>query len=199
MARVSKEQAILNRQHIVQVAARLYREHGLSGIGVADLMAQAGVTHGGFYGHFASKDALAGEAAASAFIKSAEKWEAIIAGHGASQRAALDEITSKYLSSSHCDLAGHGCTIPALAGDAARLPADAPLRLSFAAGLGRLTDILLSLMPQTYTKKRRRERALSSLALLVGAITIARATADQAYADEMLKAAKVTLSELTAP
>ncbi|RLU05724.1 TetR family transcriptional regulator, partial [Pseudomonas prosekii] len=81
MPRVSRKQADLNREIIVEAATRLFRERGLHGISVVDVMAAAGLTHGGFYGHFESKEALAREAGGRAFEQSAERWKTRIAEH----------------------------------------------------------------------------------------------------------------------
>jgi len=93
--KVSREQAALNRERIVDVAARLFREKGYDGIGVADLMKNAGLTHGGFYGHFASKEDLMVEACQHALEKSLDGWRAKIASH---PQRALPAIVDSYLS-----------------------------------------------------------------------------------------------------
>ena len=78
--RVSREQAAESRERILDVASKLFREHGLDGIGVADLMKNAGLTHGGFYGHFSSKEELMAQACARALENSVEKWEKLCEG-----------------------------------------------------------------------------------------------------------------------
>ena len=92
--RVSREQAEQNRERIVETAATLFREKGFDGIGVADLMKSAGLTHGGFYGHFASKEDLLAEAAAHALKKSVARWEGYLAED---RHSALDKIGDGYL------------------------------------------------------------------------------------------------------
>jgi len=95
MPRVSKQQSLSNRATITQAAARLFREHGIQGISVSDLMGAAGLTHGGFYGHFESKDALAVEACRLAFENSAERWTKAVArlsGAGCGQGGAGREL-----------------------------------------------------------------------------------------------------------
>ncbi len=203
MPRVSREQAALNRQHIVEVAAGLYREHGLNGIGVADLMAEAGVTHGGFYVHFESKDALAAEACSLSFDKSADNWEAII--HNATleknadpKNTALQEIVKRYLHKPDHTSLSDVCVMPTLAADAMRQTEQAPLRQAFTAGMRRLGDCLISVMPDSFSKKKRRERGLASLALLTGAMALARASADEDLAREILAAVDKALTELAA-
>src|SRR5262245_24790993 len=108
--KVTREQAAENRERIVNTAARLFRERGFDGVGVADIMKGAGLTHGGFYGHFASKDDLAAEACARALEKSAMKWSAILD----TDANPLDTIVASYLSEAHRDRPGSGCAIAAL-------------------------------------------------------------------------------------
>ncbi|HTD03943.1 TetR family transcriptional regulator [Undibacterium sp.] len=198
MPRVSREQAALNRRHIVEVAAELYRKHGLNGIGVADLMAEAGVTHGGFYGHFASKDALAAEACGLSFENSSSKWEEIIRRHGSAKNAAMQEIVKRYLYKPDHTALNDICPMPTLAADAMRQAKEGALRQAFTAGMRRLAESLISLMPDSFSKKKRRERGLASLALLVGAMTLARANADADLTNEILAATDKALSELAA-
>lgn len=183
MARVSKEQSQRNRETIVQVASDLFRERGLAGIGVADLMGAAGLTHGGFYGHFASKDDLAAEAAARAFEQVAELWQE---GTGTpdERRAAYEESVTHYLLPAHRDAPSHGCPMAALAADVAREPDDKPIRQVFQKGIAASVDALAAL------SSGGREEALRELSLLVGTMILARATKGVAISDEFLDAAR---------
>src|ERR1700744_809272 len=97
MPRVSRQQADHNRTAITEVSARLFREHGVDNVSVAELMAAAGLTHGGFYGHFESKDELAGEACRWAFGRSVERWKKRVAGK-IDPAAARVAVTDAYLS-----------------------------------------------------------------------------------------------------
>lgn len=180
MPRVSQEQAKLNRQRVVEVAAALFRERGLHGVGVADIMASAGLTHGGFYGQFASKDALAVEAFDSAL--------------GEDRRGALDMLIANYLSVGHVQSPGLGCPLAALANDVAREPTGSPLRARFTHGVRHLVGLLSELSPQG-VKERRRQRALAKLSTLVGAVVLARAVDDPSLADELLQAARIAAGE----
>lgn len=180
MPRVSQEQAKLNRQRVVEVAAALFRERGLHGVGVADIMASAGLTHGGFYGQFASKDALAVEAFDSAL--------------GEDRRGALDMLIANYLSVGHVQSPGMGCPLAALANDVAREPTGSPLRARFSHGVRHLVGLLSELSPQG-AKERRRQRALAKLSTLVGAVVLARAVDDPGLADELLQAARIAAGE----
>lgn len=178
MPRVSQEQAKLNRQRVVEVAATLFRERGLHGVGVADIMGAAGLTHGGFYGQFANKDALAAEA-----------FETALTDNG---RGQLDSLVSNYLSIAHVRAPGMGCPVAALANDIAREAPDSPVRSRFTRGVRGMVDLMAALVPKT-PKQKRRQRALTSLATLVGAVVLARAVDDEALAEEILGAARVSL------
>ena len=131
MPRVSQEQAKLNRRRVVEVAASLFRERGLHGVGVADIMASAGLTHGGFYKQFKSKQDLAVEASDSLLAASAERWKRVSAEAGAE---AFPTLVRRYLSTAHRDRRADGCAFAALGPDVTRQ--DAGLRRSFETGLG---------------------------------------------------------------
>lgn len=176
MPRVSQEQAKLNRQRVIEVAASLFRERGLHGVGVADIMAAAGLTHGGFYGQFANKEALAAEAFDCALAEE--------------RRGELDVLLATYLSREHVQTPGLGCPLAALGNDVAREPVDGPVRTRFTQGVRQLTDLLTGLFPQL-SATRRRQRALATLATMVGAVVLARAVNDDALADELLHAARL--------
>ena len=182
--RVSREQAEKNREHVIDTAARLFREKGYSGIGVADLMKEAGLTHGGFYGNFASKEALMGAACARAFDASAAMWGELIARD---PDTALAQIVARYLSRRHVDHPGQGCTMAALGSDLARL-AD-PVRAITAAGVRQQVDLLAPLMAGGTAQEQRRA-AMAAYAAMVGALVVARAVDDAAQGDEMLGAVR---------
>ncbi|GEP07287.1 TetR/AcrR family transcriptional regulator [Methylobacterium oxalidis] len=174
MSRVSQEQARLNRQRVVEVAAALFRERGLHGVGVADIMASAGLTHGGFYGQFANKEALAAEA-----------FDAAIAEE---RRGDIDTILENYLSLGHVRAPGKGCPLAALANDVSREPSDSPVRSRFTRGVEALASILANLTPRA-SRERRRQRSLATLSTLVGAVVLARAVNDEGLANELIQAA----------
>ncbi|WP_232628514.1 TetR/AcrR family transcriptional regulator [Methylobacterium sp. Leaf118] len=174
MPRVSQEQARLNRQRVVEVAATLFRERGLHGVGVADIMASAGLTHGGFYGQFANKEALAAEA-----------FDAAVAED---RRGDVDTILATYLSQGHLRSPGKGCPLAALANDVSREPPDSPVRARFTRAVEGLASILANLTPKA-SRERRRQRSLARLSTLVGAVVLARAVNDEALANELIQAA----------
>ncbi len=175
--RVTKAQAEQNRAHIVATAARLFRERGYDGVGVAELMAAAGFTHGGFYKHFRSKADLMAEASASGLSQTAARAEG------------LDpvEFVERYVSREHRDGRGDGCTIAALGGDAARQPAD--IKTEFAAGIENLLAALQSQSdtPGDADQRAARMMVIDMLAHSVGAIMLSRACPDGSpLADEIL-------------
>ena len=185
--KVSREQAALNRDRIIDAAGALFRAKGFGGVGVADIMKAADLTHGGFYGHFGCKDDLAVEASRHALAASAERWRSIAAEAGDKPYPALLE---HYLSSRHRDDPAHGCALSALGADAGR--GSTALRGAFADGLRRLLDILTDALPG-FSKPARRRKAVAAMATLVGAVTLARAVDDPALSDEILDAARQEL------
>ncbi|HEX7816144.1 TetR/AcrR family transcriptional regulator [Dyella sp.] len=183
--RVSRELVAEHRQRILDAASTLFREHGFDGIGIADIMKAAGMTHGGFYRHFKSREDLLEQACTRAMAHSAERWENII-GDGSDPASALSLLRAMYLSSAHRSALGRGCAVAALGMDAARQPG--PVRKSFASGFNVLADKLTRLVPGTTAAVRRR-RALVSLTQMVGALVIARAVDDAKLSAEVLTAA----------
>jgi TetR/AcrR family transcriptional regulator, transcriptional repressor for nem operon len=191
MSRVSKEQAVAHRKAITEVSARLMRERGINSVSVADLMGAAGLTHGGFYGHFESKDALAAEACAHAFGESVEKWKKRIAGQS-DDAGALKAIVEGYLSVRTRDTPSTSCPLPALVSDVAREAADAPVRPVYVAGTEHLLDILAGLQDSGNDRTDRR-RAMAQLSTMVGALLLARATTGSPLSEEILAAAREAL------
>jgi TetR/AcrR family transcriptional repressor of nem operon len=187
--KVSREQAAENRERIVQVAAKLFRERGFDGIGVADLMKAAGLTHGGFYGHFASKEDLAAEASGRALEELAQYWSAVI--EKAPDEAFL-KIVNRYLSEGHRDAPGRGCLVAALGSDVGRQAR--PVRRVVTAGIDAFVEQLMQLV-HGKSKAARRRQALIDFAAMVGAVTIARAADDPALSKEVLDAVASSLSE----
>src|ERR1700716_2694511 len=175
--RVSREKAAENRERIVDAAARLFRDKGFDGVGVDAIMKDAGLTHGGFYGHFASKEALAAEAVACAFGRSAARQSDI---------GSLGELVSDYLSERHRADRANGCAVAALGADYGRQ--GQALRKVLTASVRRQIDRLASLLKRRGAARRR--RALASYAGMVGALTLARAVDDPVLAQEILAAAR---------
>lgn len=170
--RITKEKRQENHDRIVTIASEMFRERGFDGVGVADLMEKAGMTHGGFYNHFASKEALIAEAAIKGFVETSERY----AGYSVS------DVIDAYISRTHRDARGQGCSAAALSGEAARLPNDT--RAVFGEGIAGLFAALehgLAGLPDA------RQQAISLVAQAVGAVVLSRACPDgSALADEIL-------------
>jgi TetR/AcrR family transcriptional repressor of nem operon len=186
--KVSREEAAANRDRIVDVASKLFREKGFDGISVADLMKEAGLTHGGFYGHFASKDQLAQEASRRSVERSLKRWSEVAGGAGDHAFAAL---VKSYLSEQHVSSPGSGCLFTALAADASRQ--GKTVRRVFAEGFEKLVAILASGAPGR-TKAEKRKRAIAAFSEMVGAIILARAVNEPELADEILRTAAFDLT-----
>ncbi|EYS97406.1 TetR family transcriptional regulator [Cupriavidus sp. SK-4] len=197
MARASREQTDKNREAIEQASSRLFRERGLNGVSVAELMADAGLTHGGFYGHFASKDALAAQACKRAFEESTARWERRLARADGDRKAMLANLVEPYLTAAHCANPGVGCAAAALAVDVAREPADKPVRQAYVEGLRVMVDDMAQTV-ESDDPQVRHDEALVRMALLVGALTLARATDGDPLSDEMLSAVRSRLLGSTA-
>jgi len=180
--RVSREKAATNRERIIDAAGALFRAKGFGGIGVADIMKAAGLTHGGFYGHFASKDDLVAQASKRTMTRAAANWAKVVAAEPEQPFAAL---LKHYLSPQHRDDPGRGCAFAALGNDAAR--SGKVVRKAFAEGLEALINILAQSIPGR-SKAARRRKAVAAMAALVGALTLARAVEGSALSDEMLDA-----------
>lgn len=176
--RVSKEKAAENRERILVAAARLFREHGLAGVGVDALAEAAGLTHGGLYSQFGSKQQLAAEALEHALAVSAAKT---------GRARTLASYADSYLSADHRDAPGGGCALAALGGE---VPREAgALRENFTAGVRRTVQRIKELLP---ARGRRDDdnAALAIAATLVGGLILARAVDDPELSDRILAASK---------
>jgi TetR/AcrR family transcriptional repressor of nem operon len=182
--RVSREKAAKNRELIVETAARLFREEGFDGVGVDAIMSAAGLTHGGFYGHFGSKDDLAAEAVTRALQRGIEKQ---------SRYTNLGDLVSGYLSRRHRANRANGCAIAALGGDIVRQSEGVrgALTASVREQLDRLSRLLRS-----GTASSKRKCAIATLAGMVGALTLARAVNDPTLSEEILEAARAAFGGL---
>jgi TetR/AcrR family transcriptional repressor of nem operon len=189
--RVSREKAAEHREHIIEAAGALFREKGFGGISVAEIMQAADLTHGGFYGHFASKDDLVAQACQRVMALAVANWEKTAARDPDDSFAAL---LTRYLSTRHRDDPARGCVFAALGADAAR---SGPLvHDAFAEGLEPLIGILAESAPGASAAARRR-KAVAAMAGLVGALLLARAIGKRELSDEILEATRREL--LAAP
>ncbi|SFD35716.1 TetR/AcrR family transcriptional regulator, transcriptional repressor for nem operon [Bosea sp. CRIB-10] len=185
--RVSREQMAENRERILDTAATLFRERGFDGVGVADVMKAVGLTHGGFYGHFSSKDDLAAQALGRAFVDS-NRWAA--EAKATEPQVPLRGIVNQYLSPAHRDDAGHGCPVAALGSEVARQGGAS--RLAATEGVRAAIKGLSAVAPGA-TADERRASAIASYATLVGALVLARMVDDAALSDEILAAGRAAL------
>jgi TetR/AcrR family transcriptional repressor of nem operon len=191
--RVTRAEADKNRERIIETASRLFRERGFDGIGVAELMKVVGLTHGGFYGHFSSKEDLMAQACEHALKGSLDALQQV-AKRGSEH--ALSGIASRYLSSAHRDQPSDGCMLAALGAEAARH--NSPVRGVFTQGVRAVVDALTQLLPGKSVRKKR-ERALASYASMVGAIVLARAVDDAELSEEVLKSVLASITESKSP
>jgi TetR/AcrR family transcriptional repressor of nem operon len=166
------------RQRILTAAGQLFREHGVDGIGVDAVMKQAGLTHGGFYLHFPSKEALAAEVSQSLLEKAAAKWDEI--SRSPDQEAALERIVRHYLDPARVASA-RCCPLTTLGPDVARRSTS---RSAIGGALIGMLDALARVLPG-----RRRQAALASLSTMVGAVVLSRLADDPVLADAFLQAA----------
>lgn len=187
--KITKTQSLANRAHIVETASQLFRERGYEGVGVAELMATAGFTQGGFYKHFGSKADLMAEAAALSLERSAAGACTI----------GLEEFVNRYVSRAHRDGRDTGCTVAALGGDAARQSDE--VKATFASGI----EKTLAALEEKYragagaTPEQARAKVVSLFTHAVGAVMLSRACPDDsALADEILQACRAELLDALA-
>ena len=186
--RRTRAAAAANRARIVGEAARQFRDRGFDGIGVAELMRGVGLTHGGFYGHFADKQELMELAVRQAVAEMLDVWRARAeAAPGDPLRA----ITDPYLAREHRDQPGSGCLMAALGPEVARQAP--PVRQAVTECLGDVLDMLARQMPEA-DERTRRAAAIRTFASLVGGIVAARAVGDPALSDEILAAVREGLA-----
>ncbi|MGO7335659.1 TetR/AcrR family transcriptional regulator [Rhizobium leguminosarum] len=178
--RITKEKKQENHDRIVAIASELFRERGFDGVAVAELMERAGLTHGGFYNHFRSKEDLIAESTENGLGETLERY----AGYDA---VAVMEL---YISREHRDARGQGCTAAALSCEAARQPDET--RTVFATGIDNLVRALEDGIARDHAPGAgTRAQAISILAQAVGAIILSRACPDgSSLADEILNACR---------
>ena len=192
MPRVSRAQAEANHQAIEAAASRLFRERGLDAVTVADVMAEAGLTHGGFYTHYDSKDALAAAACGAAFAFAKEKWRRRVDAAD-SPTAAREAIAAGYLKSAHCDPTVATCPTATLVTDVARSTPDHPIRPVYVDGVKGQIDVLAEL-GGSGDRDKDRAAACVQLATMMGALLLARATHDDPIGDEIVAAVRASLT-----
>jgi len=183
--RYSKEHKQETHARIVKKAATRLRERGAHGIGVADLMKDAGLTHGGFYAHFDSREALVIEAFSYAMDRAVERWRKVAADTPPEKR--LSTIIDGYLSAVHRDDPGQGCAIPALGAEIAR---ESPkTRKAFAVKLDQMIDMMADQILDV-PRKTARKQAMATLATMMGTIVMSRIAGSGEMSDEILSAGR---------
>lgn len=188
--RVSRETMARHHTEIVAKAATLLRERGIDGLSVADLMQAAGLTHGGFYRHFASKEALVAEATTAAFASIAERIEQGIAKHGPA--AALRDYVGDYLSLAHIANPGVGCPVASFGTDVARQ--GEAVREAYKNGLDQMCSAVAVCFADPPAQSRRLAREI--ITTMVGAVVTARATGDPQLTKSYLASARATVDQL---
>jgi TetR/AcrR family transcriptional repressor of nem operon len=193
--RYSREHKIETHARIVKRASVRLREKGAHGVGVADLMKDAGLTHGGFYAHFDSREALVIEAFAYAMDRSTERWRKLAEQTPPDKRLAA--IVDSYLTKVHRDDPGHGCAVPALGAEIAR---ESPkTRKAFAAKLEQMIDMLAEQVPDL-PHKAVRKQAIATVATMMGTLVLSRIAGNGDFSDEILAAGRAeVLGRVTPP
>ncbi|AHB47838.1 TetR family transcriptional regulator [Hyphomicrobium nitrativorans NL23] len=190
--RVSREVMAQHRKDIVAATSKMLRKHGIGGTSVIDLMRAVGLTHGGFYKHFKSKDALVAESTQKIFDDIIGTFEAQSREVGS--KAALAAYVDRYLGSRHVRHPEAGCPLAAFGVDAAR--DSRAVRTAFKDGTSRLLALFESGL--SCPKEKRREKSVELMALLSGAIVAARASGDAKLADEFLEHARRRAARIVA-
>ncbi len=181
--RVTRQQAEENRQTVIDVASRLFRQHGFDGIGLKDLMAGAGLTQGAFYKQFDSKDDLAAQASRRALESALGRW---VAAAESSPEDPLSAVVDFYLSTGHCAEKTDGCPVVALGSDAARQGPE--VKTSFEGGIREYLDLLSGWIGKAEGDAPD-GKAMAILSTMVGAVLLARAVNDQEMSKRFLEAA----------
>jgi TetR/AcrR family transcriptional repressor of nem operon len=188
--RVSRAQAEANRETVINVASRLFREHGFDGIGLKDLMKGAGLTQGGFYKQFESKDDLVTQASRRAMESATRRWSTVAAG----SPDPLAAVVGLYLSTGHREEKSDGCPLAALGSDAARQSEE--VRVPFQDGIEAHLQVLDELIPAS-DGSQPYDKAMVVLSLMVGAVTLSRIMTDQGMSDRVLETAADAVRHIT--
>ncbi|HXP02194.1 MAG TPA: TetR/AcrR family transcriptional regulator [Luteibacter sp.] len=179
------------RQKIVEAASQRFRADGIDAVGVVSLMSDVGLTQGGFYNHFTSKEDLVRESVAIAASSSTERMAArVAASRGERYRAFINA----YLSPEHRDGPESGCVAAALSAEMARRPVET--REAFTEGYVEMVELITSTLPDSVRGKRRRTLAMAVFASLVGSLSLSRAVAEQGLSDEILSLGRQAALEL---
>ena len=191
--RYSKDHKLETHARLVKKASVRLREKGAHGIGVADLMKDAGLTHGGFYAHFDSREALVIEAFAYAMDRANERWRKVAEQTPPEKR--LASIVESYLTPVHRDDPGHGCAVPTLGAEIAR---ESPkTRKAFAAKLEQMIDMMADQILDV-PRKTARKQAMAALATMMGTLVLSRIAGTGEFSDEILASGREAVLERAA-
>jgi TetR/AcrR family transcriptional repressor of nem operon len=185
--KVSRQEMAQHREQIIEAAAQRFRQKGFDGVGVVDLMKEIGLTHGGFYGHFASKEELVGVALQRALGETVSKWEKVIRE---AQGDPLEALAKHYLSTRHLEHPESGCLFAALGGELGRQPT--AVKNAAMEGQSQLIELLSRLVPGR-TKATRRKKAIAVLAEMIGGMILARSVPDPELSQEILRTVAATV------
>jgi TetR/AcrR family transcriptional regulator, transcriptional repressor for nem operon len=173
------------RKRVLDIAGAQFRAKGIEGTGVASLMADAGLTHGGFYAHFKSKDDLVREALSSAQASSREAWAAEAKAARECGGDGLEAIVRRYLRTVHRDQPEAGCAVAALAPEVARN--DPKTRNIMAAAASEIVAIIASELPPSFPEEKATETAYAIFGLMIGTLQLARVVTDPALSETILR------------
>lgn len=187
----SQDQKIKTRERILRTASKRFREKGLAGVAIADVMKEIGLTVGGFYKHFDSRDDLVDES----FRAASGPWKKqLLAAESGGPPVTYESLVDSYLSGTHRDHPGHGCPISALACEIARDRKQ--IRSLLTERVKSYFEVLLTFLPQDDSTAR--SKAILTVSALLGALELARAVSDQALSHEILESTREALKQLAA-
>ena len=173
------------RKRVVTVAAARFRAKGIEATSLAGLMADAGLTHGGFYAHFHSKDDLVREAISDAHARTCETWAEKVKAAKEQGKDGLETIVRRYLGTAHRDRPETGCSVAALAQEVARN--DLKTRDVMARAADEIVAIIAAELPFSLSEEKARETAYAIFGLMIGTLQLARVATDQTLSDSILQ------------
>jgi TetR/AcrR family transcriptional repressor of nem operon len=192
--RYSKGHKEATRQRIIDTASARFRGEGIAAVGVANLMGDIGLTQGGFYNHFESKDDLAREAVAKGWQGTRERLEKVL---NDPEHGGVEALINSYLSTRHRENMAAGCVAAALSPEIAR-GADI-VREEFTRGIEDVVSLLADALPRTLKPRQRRATAMALFSTMVGTLAMARAVNDPEASDEILAAGRKAALALLPP
>ncbi|MGH8778256.1 TetR/AcrR family transcriptional regulator [Paraburkholderia sp.] len=196
MGRSSKSQAEQNRARILDVATGLFRQHGVAAVSIADVMKAAGMTQGGFYTHFESKDALAAEACTTAFVRAVGAWKEKVREAGDGGSGALRDLVAYYFAPKS---PGRNCPMIGLGHDAGAQTPGHPLHVAYSEGVRRLFDAFSEVAEANGNPSMSREQTMIIFAAMIGSNLLARAIGPDPWMEEMQNLVLGSVSKTDSP